>query len=159
MEYTLSFLPEIVDTPTRDLVAALIIRNKKLLMVYNIKDGLRIEPPGGKAQQDEQGVEGLRRAVKREPLEELRMNVEPISLLGVYETKTPEGPFDVWMYVCESTDEPKPDCEPDKIGHFEWMGADDLKKIAAYEDATGSHLLVPNMRQALGDILAIIDLL
>ncbi len=156
MEHAPPFLPETPETAKQDLVAALIMRNRKLLMVYNIKHGLRLEPPGGKTQPHEQGVEGFRNAVRREVREELGMSVTILSLVGVYPTDTPEGRFEVWMYACESEDEPQPECEPDKIGHFEWMNADELRALAAYVDRKGSHLMVPNMRKVLDVILPLL---
>ncbi len=145
------------EIPKKDLVAALIMRDKKLLLVHNIKHGLRIEPPGGKRNADEQGWDGPRKAVVREVMEELRMKVNVLRLAAFSQTDTPEGPFDVWTYVCDSDDEPQRGCEPGKIGDFQWVNADELRALAEQVNERGEHILVQNIRQSLANILRLLE--
>ncbi|OGQ53215.1 MAG: hypothetical protein A3J24_02330, partial [Deltaproteobacteria bacterium RIFCSPLOWO2_02_FULL_53_8] len=82
----------------RELVAGLIVRDNRLLLVHNIKhNGLRIEPPGGKRHLDE----GREDAVIREVMEETGLGVKVTGLFGVYATDSPEGRFNVYMYLCD----------------------------------------------------------
>ncbi len=123
----------------RELTAALIIRDKKVLLVHNAKHGLRIEPPGGK-RHDNESWEG---SVEREVEEELGIKVKPLSLFGTFDTHSPEGEFSVRMYLCEITSgEPKV-MEPEKIPSFGWYSFGELQGLKE----EGS--LVPNMAEAL----------
>ena len=80
----------------KDMTAALIILNKRLLLVHNAKHNqIRVEPPGGKKEEGE----SLEECVVREAREELGIEIEPLSLFGAYETQSPEGPFKVYMYI------------------------------------------------------------
>ncbi len=130
------------------LAAALIIEEGRLLLVYNIKgEEVRMEPPGGKVQTDK--GETPVQAAEREPHEELGIDVEAGELLGIYETQSPEGAFDVHMYVCRKTGgEIRHDLEPGKIGGSEWFDAKELEALAK----TGR--MVPNLKAALPAILA-----
>ncbi len=133
--------PEQIEQPRRQLVAVLVVRDRKVLLVHNIKHGLRIEPPGGKLEPGETPED----AAKRETQEELGMNIAIGSLLGIYQTHTPEGTFTVHTYLCSSSDDPVPDLEPHKIGGFHWYTHDELRNLEA---------LVPNMQAALQDLAA-----
>lgn len=127
----------------KDMAAALIVKNKKLLLVHNIKhDGLRIEPPGGKKEPDE----GWTEAVIRELEEELGLKVIPSRLFGIFDTHSPEGEFTVRMYICDIVSGEPRVLEPEKISGFGWYGFDELQKLK--EDGT----LVPNMTAALEGI-------
>lgn len=78
------------------MVAALIIKDQKLLLISNIKHNqLRIEPPGGKVKNDETPEHALIGEVK----EEIGVNIKPIELFGIYDTRSPEEDFEVYMYL------------------------------------------------------------
>jgi 8-oxo-dGTP pyrophosphatase MutT (NUDIX family) len=123
----------------RDMVAALVIRDKRLLMVHNVKQGLRIEPPGGKKKDDEEWLI----AVIREVYEELGVKVRPARLFGEYDTRSPEGEFRVRMYFSDITDGEPEILEPEKIPSFGWYTYAELERFR--EEGT----LVPNMVEAL----------
>jgi 8-oxo-dGTP diphosphatase len=124
----------------KDMVAGLIIRDKKLLLVHNVKhNSLRIEPPGGKKKEDEDWEESVVREIK----EELDIMVKPIKLFGIYDTSTPEGDFSVRMYFCEIIKGESRIAEPDKINEFKWYSFDELEELKK------SGYLVPNMCEAL----------
>lgn len=136
--------------PRKNLVAAIIRRHRRMLVVHNIKYGLRIEPPGGKTKEGETPED----AIRREVLEELGMIIEPVSLIGIYTTHSPEGSFDVHTYDCDILEgEPQIGLEPGKIGGFEWLDADTLMALSS-DPASG---LVPNVRAALKDILHLLN--
>lgn len=78
----------------RDMVAGLIVKGRKLLLVHNIKSGLRIEPPGGKKKE----AESWKEAVERELREELGIRVRVKAFFGEYDTHSPEGEFRVRLY-------------------------------------------------------------
>ena len=123
----------------REMVAALVIRDKRLLMVHNVKEGLRIEPPGGKKEDDEEWL----MAVIREVYEELGVKVRPMRLFGEYDTHSPEGEFRVRMYFSEITDGEPEILEPEKISSFGWYTYSEL------EGFRDNGTLVPNMVEAL----------
>jgi len=123
----------------KKMVAALIIRDKRLLMVHNVKEGLRIEPPGGKKNDGEEWII----AVIREVQEELGCMVRPARLFGEFDTHSPEGEFLVRMYLSEIIDGEPEVLEPDKISGFGWYGLDEIERFR--DDGT----LVPNMVSAL----------
>jgi len=127
----------------RVLVGGLIIKNKKILLVQNIKFGTpRIEPPGGKVKPGE----SFRQAVVREVKEEVGLQVKPGKYFGIYDTYYPGGQARVRLYFCEIiTGKPKV-CEPDKINDFGWHLYKDLLKLKR------SGQLVPNMCEALEDL-------
>ncbi len=127
----------------KDMVAGLIIENRKLLLVHNIKhNGLRIEPPGGKKNEDEEWEESAIREIK----EELDIMVKPIKLFGIYDTFSPEGDFSVRMYFCEIIEGKPKIAEPDKINEFKWYSFDELEELKE------SGRLVPNMCEALPNL-------
>lgn len=138
-----------VTQEPRPMVAALILDDQhRMLVVHSIKHGLRIEPPGGKVEPGEE----LEAAVKREILEELGVEISITSKLGVYRTESPEGPFDVHTFICAITSgEPRGDLEPNKIGGFQWVSADDLRKLAHPDDGSPSKL-VPNLLERVEDL-------
>jgi len=125
----------------RELVAALIIKESKILLVHNIKHGLRIEPPGGKIEIGETSEN----AIKRELNEELDIDVVPISHFGDYNTASDEGEFSVKMYICEIIKgEPQiPESEQDKIKEFRWYSFDEIDELAR------KGILAPNLQEAL----------
>ena len=123
----------------KEMVAALVIRDKRILMVHNVKDGLRIEPPGGKRKEGEEWVI----AVIREVQEELGCLVRPARLFGEYDTHSPEGEFIVRMYLSEITDGEPEVMEPEKVPAFGWYTCAELEKFRA------EGTLVPNMAAAL----------
>ncbi|MBI5642055.1 MAG: NUDIX hydrolase [Deltaproteobacteria bacterium] len=126
----------------REMSAGLIIKDKRLLLVHNIKHGLRIEPPGGKKESGESWDE----SVKREVREELGIEVRPIRLFGVYDTHSPEGEFSVHLYLCVITSGEPQVREPDKIPGFGWYSLDEIQELREE-----GHL-VPNMVEALADL-------
>lgn len=127
----------------KDMVAGLIIRDKKLLLLHNIKhNGLRIEPPGGKKKEDEDWEESVVREIK----EELDMIVKPTELFGIYDTFSPEGNFYVHMYFCKIIKGEPRIVEPDKINEFKWYSLNELEELKK------SGYLVPNMCEALSNL-------
>ncbi len=124
----------------REMAAALIIKDRKLLLVHNKKyNTVRIEPPGGKKHPDESWLE----AVKREVEEELGIKVRPGKLFGAYDTTTPEGAFSVRMYFCDIISGEPRVVEPDKIPEFGWYSLNEIRKLKG---------LVPNMVKALREL-------
>lgn len=127
----------------RDMTAALIIKNKKILLVHNTKhNGLRIEPPGGKRE----GNENLETCVIREVKEELDISIEPIELFGIYETNSPEGNFRVHMYRSEIKEGKPAIIESDKISNHGWYSFEEMEKFKE------QGILVPNLCSALNDL-------
>jgi len=128
----------------KQLTAALIIEDKKLLVVHNIKSGLRIEPPGGKREE----YETLKECVVREADEELGIRILPYELFGVYETQSPEGNFSVSMYLStiKSGTPEIQSGEKKKHDRFEWCNYQQL------QDYQQRNLLVPNLSKALNDL-------
>jgi len=140
---------ESAEVPLRTMVAGIIIRDKKLLVVHNIKRGLRIEPPGGKVNDGED----LEAALHRELEEELGIRIGVTGLFGLYETRSPEGGFAVSTFRCEILDgQPQEGREPEKIGKVEWLTLEQLEKLAEESRQTNTHLLVPNLQAALKDL-------
>ena len=126
----------------RKMVAALIVKDKKLLLVKNIKHNqVRIEPPGGKVLPGE----GVESALIGEVKEELGVDIKPLRLFGVFPTVSPEGRFDVWTFLAEIVGgEPKvPESEQGKIEGYGWFGVD---------EARGNRFLVPNLRAVLEEL-------
>ena len=127
----------------KDMTAALIIENKKILLVHNTKNnGLRIEPPGGKREDDE----NLEDCVIREVKEELGVIIEPDKLFGVYETRSPEGSFKVYMYFSAIKEGEPRIMEPDKVSKFGWYSYQDMLRFKE------KGVLVPNLCSALNDL-------
>jgi ADP-ribose pyrophosphatase YjhB (NUDIX family) len=128
------------------LVSGLVIEGGKLLVVFNVKHGkTRIEPFGGKVEKGET----LEEAIRREGRQELKIIVEMIGQLGVYETQTPEGPFDAHMVLCRIVEGRPVPSEPGKIEHCEWFTYEELQGIAARDE---SGLIVQNLKAALPDL-------
>lgn len=127
----------------KELVAAIIVKDKRLLLVHNVKHGsLRIEPPGGKRHSDET----LEAAVAREAREELGIEMRVKGLLCVHPTDSPEGGFIVQMFVCDIiAGEPRV-VEPEKIPAFGWYSVEEMERMRA--DGT----LVPNLVGALEEV-------
>ncbi|MBI5886051.1 MAG: NUDIX hydrolase [Deltaproteobacteria bacterium] len=133
---------------TLELVAGLIIRGNRLLLVHNVKhNGFRVEPPGGKRH----GNETREEAVAREVMEETGLSVHVGGLFGVYSTHSPEGSFNVYMYVCDAPKGEPAVMEPHLIGGLGWYSYDEIEALAA------SGALVPNMVAALMQLRALLD--
>ncbi|MEK6759321.1 MAG: NUDIX hydrolase [Deltaproteobacteria bacterium] len=127
----------------KELVAAIIVRDKRLLLVHNVKHGtLRIEPPGGKIH----AGETREAAVAREAMEELGIEVRVKGLFCKHPTDSPEGGFIVQMFVCEITGGEPRVVEPDKIPAFGWYTVEEMERMR------GDGTLVPNMGGALEEI-------
>ena len=129
----------------KDMTAALIIRKQdnRILLVHNTKhNGLRIEPPGGKRE----GDEDLESCIVREVREELNIGIKPTRLFGIYETNSPEGKFRVYMYWARVVSGEPRVLEPDKISAFGWYNLTDIEK---FQD---EGVLVPNLVSALNDL-------
>ena len=126
----------------KEMTAGIIIRDKRVLLVHNMKHGLRVEPPGGK----KEPAEGWEESVIREIKEELGVTVAVRGVIGEYATHSPEGEFLVRLYLCEITSGEPRIMEPDKIPAFGWYSLDEMER--ALRDGT----LVPNMGLALADI-------
>ncbi len=127
----------------RAMTAALITENNKLLLVHNTKhNSLRIEPPGGKKEDNET----LEECVVREVKEELGITIEPMSLFGIYTTQSPEGEFSVSMYLSRIVEGEIKLMEPGKISEYGWYS---LKEI---EEFKSKGLLVPNLCSALNSL-------
>lgn len=127
----------------KELVAALIVRDKRLLLVHNVKHGtLRIEPPGGKIH----AGETRQKAVAREAMEELGIEVRVKGLFCAHPTDSPEGGFIVQMFVCEIISGTPRVVEPDKIPAFGWYSVEEMERMR--DEGT----LVPNMGGALEEV-------
>jgi len=137
----------------RELCAGLIIRDRRILLVHNVKHGRRVEPPGGKREPNsdyDDGYEPYEHTVKRELKEELGIIVEVGKKLGAYRTISPEGIFYCHMYFCTiNSGEPTPQ-EPDVIDQCEWYSYNQLLKLKEQD------LLVPNMVDALEDLKSLL---
>lgn len=133
--------------PMREMTAGIIIKDKRVLLVHNMKHGLRVEPPGGKKEPGE----GWEESVIREIREELGVTVAVKGVIGEYATHSPEGEFLVRLYLCEiATGEPRI-MEPDKIPSFGWYSLEDMR------GAADNGTLVPNMGLALEDIKNLLE--
>lgn len=135
------FSAESAETERRVVVAGIIVRDGKILVIDNLKHGLRTEPPGGKLEQQEE----MEDAVVRELQEELGVVVRVLQKIGAYETDPiPEGTFDVHTFCCEIVEgDPMEGLEPGKMGAIRWLTLDELRSLPT---------LVPSMRSALDDI-------
>lgn len=144
--YTADMSLESPERPKRVVVAGIIVRDGRVLVVRNIKHGLRIEPPGGKVEEGE----SMEAAVERELSEELGIRVRVLRSIGVYETdSTKEGIFDVHTFLCEIVaGEPTDGLEPGKTDGFAWMTPHEL---------SGCSELVASMRAALPDVRALVE--
>jgi 8-oxo-dGTP diphosphatase len=127
----------------RDMTAALIVKDKRILLVHNTKHiKLRIEPPGGKLESNED----LKECVKREVREELGIEILPLKLFGIYETDSPEGKFRVYTYISNIINGKIKLLEPEKISKFGWYSIDEMKSFRE------QGVLVPNLCLAMKDI-------
>jgi 8-oxo-dGTP diphosphatase len=136
---------ESAEIPRRILVAGVVVRDGRVLVMKNIKSGdVRIEVSGGKWEEGETQEEG----VAREMLEELGVVVKVLRRMGVYQTDvTKEGIFDVHMHVCEIFDGEPRVCEPAKCGGVLWLTPDELETLP---DITVSlRAAVPDIRKLL----------
>ncbi|MCU0642037.1 MAG: NUDIX hydrolase [archaeon] len=128
----------------KEMTAALIIQDKKLLLVHNVKhNGLRIEPPGGKRKPADKTLE---ECVAREAKEELDIEIEPKQLLGIYRTNSPEGEFQVYMFISAIRSGSLRLMEPEKISKYGWYS---LEEIGSFER---EGVLVPNLRKAMREL-------
>src|SRR3989338_1396135 len=133
----------------KDIVAGLIIENKRLLLVHNIKYGLRIEPPGGKKEDYDKTYEA---ATEREIREELGIDVKVKKRFGIYPTNSPEGSTDVHMFLCERLDGQEPiSQEPKKIGECKWYSYSELESIREMNQ------LGPNLCSALPQLRSLMS--
>lgn len=144
-----SSLEDGAEVEKRPMVAAVIIRDKKMLFARNIKKGVRLEPPGGKKNPDETPEE----AVVREGMEEMGRTLTVKGIIGTYDTHSPEGGFSVDMILCDMEGDPIEGLEPGKIGGFEWLTMEELVDLAQ-KNAAGdlSRTLVPNVIAALPEL-------
>ncbi len=127
----------------KELVAAIIVKDKRLLLVHNVKHGtIRIEPPGGKRHSDET----LEEAVAREAQEELGIEVRVKGPFCAHPTDSPEGGFIVHMFVCEITAGTPHVVEPEKIPAFGWYSVEEMERMRA------EGTLVPNMIGTLEEV-------
>lgn len=139
------YSPESAETPKRIVVAGIIARGGKILVIDNLKHGVRTEPPGGKLHEGET----MEEAVIRELREELGVTVRVIRKIGAYDTDPiPEGAFEVHTFLCEIAEgEPQEGLEPGKMGAIRWLTVDELRTWPT---------LVQSMRSALGDVEKVI---
>ncbi len=122
------------------MVNAIIIRNGKLLTLYNIKHGeRRIEPPGGKKHHEETAEQCLLREVD----EEIGVMVEVGRPFGKFTTITPEGPFNIYSYLAKIIGGEPYNKEPGKHEKIAWHTMEELREFAQ------QGLLVPNLIEAL----------
>lgn len=133
-----------MDDSMRDMASVLILNNRdEILLIYNIKSGLRIGPPGGKVEQGETPEQcGV-----REIREELGIGVILKHFLGKYKTETPEGDFLAHTYIARVSESVPVLKEPYKIGHYEWFNISEIRTMA---ERTGR--VNPNLVLALDDI-------
>jgi len=127
----------------RELVAGLIIKDSRLLLLKNIKHGLpRVEPPGGKVAPGESYVEALKREVR----EELGVEAGNFRPFAVHRTRSPEGEFQVHMYSCDILSG-QPQCmEPEKFSCFGWYALLEVERFME------EGVLVENMASALPEL-------
>lgn len=124
----------------RPLTAAVIIREARVLVVHNEKHGARrIEPPGGKKHADETPEQ----CVVREAKEELGIKIRVKGLLGDFDTTSPEGDFQVRMFICEIIEGEPRVMELDKTPGFGWYTLPELQELSVKGE------LVPNLKAAL----------
>jgi 8-oxo-dGTP diphosphatase len=131
-----------IEALRRELVAAVIVRAGTLLLVTNIKYGIRLEFPGGKVEPGEE----LEAAVLREIDEEIGCRARVVGRLDDFETESVEGKFIVHNLVCEIDGEPQEGREPQKIGPIRWYSFADLADLAKQDPCP----LAPNVVAMLG---------
>lgn len=122
------------------MAAVFVIRDGKVLLVHNIKHGLRIEPPGGKVHEGESYEE----CAVREAKEELGIDISLERLFVEHDIQTPEGPFHLRLFLAHIVDgEPQDGLEPGKTGGFGWYDYADLERLCAEKS------LVPDVVEAM----------
>ena len=127
----------------KKMTAAIIIENNKILLIHNIKHGQhRIEPPGGKKEESET----IEECVIREVKEELNVKIKILSLFGIYKTNSPEGNFDVSMFLSKIINGKIKLLENKTHSKFSWYRYNDLLKLKE------KGLLVPNLTSSLKNL-------
>lgn len=127
----------------REGTTAIIIKDKKILLVNNIKHkDLRIEAPGGKKEEGESLIE----CVEREVMEELGLRIKAGELIGANNSETPEGTIKFYMYLAEIIGGEIEIKEPEKISSYGWYGLEDLIQLEK------EGFLVPNLKAALDNL-------
>jgi 8-oxo-dGTP diphosphatase len=118
--------PESAEIPRTIVVAGVIVRDGKILVVKNVKKGVRIEPPGGKWEQDRE--ESLEEAVVRELAEEVQVLVATREFIGAYDTDSKEADIVVHTFLCELlAGEPEiAPAERHKLAECFWATPDEL---------------------------------
>lgn len=136
---------ESAEVPRRILVAGVVLRDGRVLVMKNIKSGIeRVESSGGKWEEGETMEEG----VAREMREELGIAVSVFGKIGVYQTDmTSEGVFDVHIFRCEIVGGDPRVCEPEKCGGFLWLTPDELEALP---------IVTPSLRASLPDLRALL---
>ncbi|MBE9528067.1 MAG: NUDIX hydrolase [Proteobacteria bacterium] len=137
----------IIGSMETELVAGLIIRDRRLLLVRNAKYSVeRIEPPGGKVEAGETR-EG---ALVREVTEETGLTVQSQSYFGAYKTDSPEGTFTVYTYLCVVAGGEPEVREPEKTPEVGWYTIEELEELSRGTE------LAPNMKAAMGKIIELL---
>ena len=124
------------------LAGAIIIQNKRILLIHNIKHGRCIEVPGGKVHAGETHEE----AIVRECQEEIGVIVSVGKKIGVYRVDSPEGTFNSHLYLCDIVSGEPTICEPykcDKIGWYTYAELEELKNEG---------LFAPNVVGVMGEL-------
>jgi len=126
-----------------EMTAALIVKDNKILLVHNTKHNqIRIEPPGGKKENNESFEE----CIKREVEEELGIRIKVNDLFQVCKTTSPEGEFEVHMFLSEILQGEPKIMEPNKISKFGWYSSEELN------DLMKKRVLVPNLHNSIDKI-------
>ncbi len=132
-----------IEILRRHLVAGVIVRDGTLLLVTNIKYGVRLEFPGGKVEPGE----NLQEAIQREIREEIGREAVIVGTMDDFETESVEGKFIVHNLICEIDGEPVEGLEPKKIGPIRWYSLADLRSLADQHPCP----LAPNVVAMLGE--------
>lgn len=132
-----------IGVSMKPMSAAIIIENEKLLLIHNSKyDKLRIEPPGGKKEENETFEECVIREVK----EELDVDIKIVDSFGVHNTDSPEGAFNVQMYISEIVGGVLKLIESEKYSDYSWNSFEDLIKLR------DEGKLVPNLVSSIENL-------
>lgn len=139
--------PESAEVPRTVVVAGVLVRDGKILVVENVKNGTRLEPPGGKWEEDR--GESLEEAVVRELAEEVQIRVATRGFIGAYDTDSAEAEIVVHTFLCELlTGEPAiAPSERKKLARCFWATPDELEAMPE---------LTLSLRSALPAIRAVI---
>lgn len=140
--------PESAEIIRQIVVAGVIIRDGKILVVVNVKQGERIEPPGGKWEK-ERG-ETLEEAVVRELGEEVQVRVVVTEFIGAFDTDSSENAYVVHTFLCEIV-EGEPAIAPGerlKLRECLWKTPDELEAMPT---------LTKSLRDTLPALRAIIE--